>query len=68
MSNLYLQDEIVMNKSFSLRIDSELLQALEIICKKERRSKNQQLNCLIENFVKDYLREHPELETELKQN
>lgn len=41
-------------KPFTLRLDPELIAALDVIAEKERRSRNDQINFVIEKFVENY--------------
>ena len=53
-------------KSFTLRIDEQMLDKLHIIAEYEGRSANGQLTVMIRDLIKDFESEHGKIEIENK--
>ena len=49
------------NKHFTIRVDEELLRKFRYVAKKDRRSMNNELLCLIRDNIEEFEAEHGEI-------
>lgn len=52
---------ILARKTFTLRIENDILKQLHYISQKNKRSVNNQIELLIESFISDFVKENGEI-------
>lgn len=57
-----------MKRTFTFRVDSALWEKLHIIAERNKRSANNQLEYLVENFVTAYEKQNGEISTEAEED